>query len=601
MFRNLTKSYFFKIILSCTLLVCGITASLLFLCHRLVRQQEVSNYLANYDIAVSNQSSAFSARLIAFSDFFFPLINSSDSYDALCELYLSPNGRIPAEANEKLLNTLYSLCSSDNYCNGLLLLTRTGCLYQYDTRFAALIPLELTQTTFRFDPYTLQILSDSQIHSLSNEIEQLSDHMYGLCGTVFQQDNSGVNNLGYIIALYSTEEFSSLLSSSGLEDTATFTLMDEEHNILFSSDNNYTDSSMLYLPQQNMPSGTLQQISLGEERYYVSSLYQSRYHYYATCQIPESSISYSVIHYLVLLFGIVISLLCILLYTFALRSSNRKVQHVKKGMELFGHSNLSYRMPVPDNDDEFASIIRSFNRMCDELQRNVERTYLFEISQRKAELYAMQTSINPHFLYNALEQIRVQILQGKQHNASQMLLLLSKMYRYQTKSNLIITIGEECAQMENMINLYSYRTGGCDYEIELDNSLRKYGIPKNILQPLIENSFIHGFTDDSDDNMIMLTITLVESEGRDYIRFCLTDNGSTATAETIAAVREKLNQPIMDQNDTNGFALSNVNNRLRLFFSDCSFLQPYLCEDGGFGIVFLVPPMLPDEISAILK
>ena len=121
--------------------------------------------------------------------------------------------------------------------------------------------------------------------------------------------------------------------------------------------------------------------------------------------------------------------------------------------------------------------------MCDELQHNIEKAYLFEISQKKAELYAMQTSINPHFLYNALEQIRVQITQGKYSDASQMLLLLSKMYRNQTRRTLYVSIGEELNLCENLINLYMYRYGNFDYEFFIGNSLKIYGIPKTHYSP----------------------------------------------------------------------------------------------------------------------
>lgn len=116
--------------------------------------------------------------------------------------------------------------------------------------------------------------------------------------------------------------------------------------------------------------------------------------------------------------------------------------------------------------------------MCDDLQRNVEKAYLYEIAQRKAELYAMQTSINPHFLYNALEQIRVQILKSNSAAASHMLLLLSKMYRNQTRRNLYITIAEECSQSENLINFYMYRYGDFEYEFNIHSSIKIYGIPK---------------------------------------------------------------------------------------------------------------------------
>lgn len=605
MFRKLTKSYYTKIILLCTLLVLSVTGSLLYLCSRLIRQQEVSDYLSSYNIVISNQSAALSARLTAFADFFFPLISNSDAYDALCELYLSPNGDIPGETSELLLETLHSLCSADNYCCGLLLVTRTGRLYQYDTRYAALIPLELTQTSFSFTPYSLQILSDARISDLSSELEKSASHVYGLSGTVFLPKENGVSNLGYLIALYSTEEFSNLAADSGLENTADFTIMDRDYNMIYASDGNYDGDSLPYYPplpgSEDFTESFPRRITGNGSSYYVSSLYQNRYGYFTSYCLPEESLPISPLQTIVIFLGGLISLICILLYGIALRSSNRRVKNIKQGMELVGQNNLSYRMPVPKSNDEFTSIILSFNHMCDELQRNVENIYLFEISQRKAELYAMQTSINPHFLYNALEQIRVQILQGKHNNASQMLLLLSKMYRYQTRRDLFISIGEECAQMENLINLYSYRTNGCDYEIIIDNSLKKYGIPKNILQPLIENCFIHGFSAGQEENMITISISSLQDNGQTFLHFLVQDNGTSMTEEKLAELKQKLNEPVLSRSETNGFALSNVNSRLTLIFGEDATLKLSIGEDGGFCIAFQIPPVLPEDLSARLQ
>lgn len=601
MFRKLTKSFYTKIILVCTLMVLSITASLLYVTHRFIRQQEVNEHLANYNIAISNQSAALSSRLTTFSDFFLPLISNSAAYDTLCEFYLSPNGTLPNESAELLLDTLYTLCSSDNYCCGLLLMTRSGLLYQYDTRYAALIPLELSRTIFRFTPYQLQILSDTQISELSLDLEYPASHMYGVSGTIFQSGQDTVENLGYLIALYSPEEFNNVIADLGLEGSADFHILDTDYNVLYASSGDYAADSTRFLPPlpgEDNPSGNMTDfLRLDGSNYYVSALYQNHYNYFVTYQLPEDAIELSSVQVIVLLIGFLISTVCILLYGFALRSSNHRVRNIKQGMELIGKNNLDYRMPVPAANDEFASIIRSFNRMCDELQRNVEQTYLFEISQRKAELYAMQTSINPHFLYNALEQIRVQILQGKADNASKMLLLLSKMYRYQTKRDLFISIAEECDQMENLINLYSYRSNACDYEFNVESSLKKYGIPKNILQPLIENCFIHGFSPDQEDCMLTITISSLQQNDQMMIHFLLADNGTSITPEKIAEIEYKLSQPVMSSTENNGFALSNVNTRLTLIFGKEAALHPSIGADGGFCIAFTIPPVLPEDLS----
>lgn len=599
MIRKLMQSYYARISLICICLVSIVTGMFSFLCYNLISRQNVSEHLSDYNVLISNQSAALSSRITSFSDFFYPVFNDPDAYTALCDLYLSPNGSLPNDTMDVLLDTMNALCASDSYCCGVLLLTRTGRLYLYDTKYVSLIPLNFVRTTFRFTPFQVQIITDSQISELSSNMELPASHVYGLSGTLFRYKDNQLDNLGYMIALYSTEEFNNILASSGLENSAIFTVSDDSFSVIYSSDGNYDASGieeLLSRPARDTVNNA-RLISEGGEDYYVSSLYQNNYNYYTTYMLPAKNIPLSTTQSLILLFSLLLPLLCILLYSTVFRSSGRKVRNILNSMEIVDRNNLSYRMAVPKGNDEFVSITHSFNHMCDELQKNVENVYLFEISQRKSELYAMQTSINPHFLYNALEQIRVQILNGEGEKASRMLLLLSKMYRYQTKRNLFISIAEECAQTENLINLYSYRINDCEYEIHVDNAAKRYGIPKNLLQPLIENSFVHGFSPEQENGMITITALFPEDAGE--IRFTIEDNGRSITAKDLELLREKLSQPVMNRDEENGFALSNVNNRLKLVFGENACLNLSAGENGiGFKVSFSIPPVLPEELAA---
>ncbi len=599
MIRKLMQSYYAKISLICICIVSIVTGMFSYLCYNLISRQNVSEHLSDYNVLISNQSAALSSRITSFSDFFYPVFNDPEAYAALCDLYLSPNGSLPNETMDILLDTMNALCASDSYCCGVLLLTKTGRLYLYDTKYVSLIPLNFVRTTFRFTPYRVQIITDSQISELSSNMELPASHVYGLSGTLFRYKDNLLDNLGYMIALYSTEEFNNILASSGLENSAIFTIEDDSFSVIYSSDGNYNATGLeelLAQPSRKTVNNARLVSSAGED-YYISSLYQNHYNYYTTYMLPAGNIPLSTAQRLLLLFCLLLPLLCILLYSIVFRSSGRKVRNILNSMEIVGRNNLSYRMAVPKGKDEFVSITHSFNHMCDELQKNVENVYLFEISQRKSELYAMQTSINPHFLYNALEQIRVQILNGEGEKASRMLLLLSKMYRYQTRRNLFISIAEECAQTENLINLYSYRISDCEYEIYVDNAAKRYGIPKNLLQPLIENSFVHGFSPEQENGMI--TITALFPEGAEKIRFTIEDNGRSVTPPDLELLREKLSQPVMNRDEENGFALSNVNNRLKLVFGESACLQLSVGENGsGFQVSFSIPPVLPDKLAA---
>ena len=129
MIRKLMQSYYAKISLICICIVSIVTGMFSYLCYNLISRQNVSEHLSDYNVLISNQSAALSSRITSFSDFFYPVFNDPEAYAALCDLYLSPNGSLPNETMDILLDTMNALCASDSYCCGVLLLTKTGRLY----------------------------------------------------------------------------------------------------------------------------------------------------------------------------------------------------------------------------------------------------------------------------------------------------------------------------------------------------------------------------------------------------------------------------------------------------------------------------------------
>lgn len=600
MLKRFRNSYYSKIMVVCITAVCALTGILLPICGTLIHRQELAEELKNYDLALNQVSASLVSHQESLAANLTPIFEDDDKYNSLCNLYRSHSKKVPAEYADDVLELLSSVCYTDSYCCGVLLLTLTGHLYQYDASYHTLIPIQLRSLSQRLTPYRAQIFTDKQLETLSNDLQKPASRIYGLAATVFDSDDEETNYLGTMIFLYSGQEYSNIISNAGLYGDGTFSVLDKNRNVIYSSNDIYNSSDEFLSEDSSSASGTDDIVTktLNGTDYYVSSLYNSRFGFTASYQIPVSeSVPSNVITILAVL-SLLICLAAILFYVIAFHISDQKIQSIQKAMGLIGMNNLDYRLPVPRENDEFTQIIISFNRMCEALQRNVEKAYLYEIAQRKAELYAMQTSINPHFLYNALEQIRVQILQGSYSDSSQMLLLLSKMYRNQTRRNLYISIAEECSQSENLINFYMYRYGDFEYEFDIDNSTKKYGIPKNTLQPLIENYFFHGFIPDFDDNFLSIRTRPLKKETGMWIEFCVEDNGSSITPDELKLLKEKLAAPVLSRNEDNGFALSNVNHRLKLVFGEEAQLHPDVGSDGtGFAVRFCIPAILPDILQ----
>ena len=139
--------------------------------------------------------------------------------------------------------------------------------------------------------------------------------------------------------------------------------------------------------------------------------------------------------------------------------------------------------------------------MCEELQDVINRGYVSEIKKKNAELKALQAGINPHFLYNTLEAIRIKAYDDGNGEVADMIVLMANLYRGIVRSDTFIPIGKEINICRMYLRIISMRYADkLDCEITMDPQIMEYGIPKNLLPPIIENYFEHGIREGSLDN-----------------------------------------------------------------------------------------------------
>ncbi len=578
---------------------------LVLISNTILSKYEKVNYIKEYDIVLNDLHRIFNTRCHYFYNTLEPLFQNTSDYDNLCKLCTAdPEQTINPALSNALVNVFYDICMRDFNCIGILLHSNiTNRLYLFDLQYKTIESLRAESIYPSYSPYSLKFIDETVLVSLNERLGALSDHMYGLSGTIYNQNNTALASLGQIIVLYSTEDLVSSVSEQYLSEDAIFSITDLSGDILYQS----TDAEHLPVPDSitaSLPE-TVQNITVsGEEtrlegrNTYLSYIYNGRYEYLVSLMLPYSRVSLGYPRQLILVLILFICVFSILLFRFITKMSNDKVTFIRDGMSKLGGSNLDYRIPTDETNDEFSAIIEGFNLMCDKLQDNVEKSYVYVMQQQTAELYALQTSINPHFLYNTLEMIRVQIAQGRAQDASQMILLLSGIYRNQMRRDFFVSLSEELEQCEKLIELYMYRFGNFEYEFDIDDSFLPYALPKNTLHPLIENYFIHGINQNIEDNLITLSGKREEINGISYIRLTLSNNGLAISEEELVRLKEKLQGSIFENKDSGGFALPNVHNRLRIVFGEpCGLYPDNSIHDSGFEISILFLPMLPTEVA----
>jgi two-component system, sensor histidine kinase YesM len=251
------------------------------------------------------------------------------------------------------------------------------------------------------------------------------------------------------------------------------------------------------------------------------------------------------------------------------------------------HGDFSVFVKVRSND-EIGKLEYRFNRMVETIQQLINTKYKLEIKQRESELKALQNQINPHFLYNTLDMIRWTARIENAMETSRLIELLSKMFRISlSKGKIWIPLSEEISYVESYLELQKKRMGDkLRYDFQLEEVSKTSLIMKQILQPLVENSILHGLRGMKEIGHIIIKSSVENGD----LTIDILDNGVGIDVEKAnLLLNKKVNQ------ETEGFALSNVNDRLVTAFGSEYGLTFIGMDKPGTWVRIRLPFIVTEE------
>ena len=209
--------------------------------------------------------------------------------------------------------------------------------------------------------------------------------------------------------------------------------------------------------------------------------------------------------------------------------------------------------------------------MVDQVNQLMNSNYQNQRRMRKLELQALQEQINPHFLYNSLDSIKWLIRMNRIDEAIGMVKNLSLLYRISlSHGREIITVRDEIRHVRAYLDLQrqEYKSK-FTYEIHADESTYDYLTPKIILQPLVENSLSHGVGNARRE--IHITVSVLEAGKK--IHMIVSDDGTGIPADKLMQINAGLRGNTRGKDpapeaESGGYGMKNVNDRIRLYFSD---------------------------------
>lgn len=281
-----------------------------------------------------------------------------------------------------------------------------------------------------------------------------------------------------------------------------------------------------------------------------------------------------------LIVGIIVldSILLIFLYK-TFKQYSQQISIVMQAMEQTAAGNLETRIDTTKTEYELKELSIGINEMLDSINQFVEDIYKLEIKQQDAHMRALQAQINPHFLYNTLEYIRMYAISEGSEELADVVYAFSALLRNNTNQEKTISLKEELDFCEKYVYLYQMRyPNRVAYHFMIDPDLEKIEVPKFVIQPLVENYFKHGIDFTRFDNA--LSVKVLQEDKR--VRIIVKDNGRGMTEKRLKQVEEKLSHPKVELHESIG--LQNVNERLRANFGSSYYMSLENNETGGLTV-----------------
>ena len=286
------------------------------------------------------------------------------------------------------------------------------------------------------------------------------------------------------------------------------------------------------------------------------------------------------------------SLLAALILTYFLsRYLTRPIVRLSHIMSMQGDDNFSGVEAFHSRKDEIGVLYNEYNQMMEKLRNYIKTDYQNKLIAMDAQMKSLEARINSHFLFNTLASFNsIAEIEGSER-LSEMSIALGNMFRYtiKTKSELV-TLEEELSHVQDYITIQSIRFDNAfSYILNIPKSMYSFTVLKLILQPLVENSIIHGLSNFQTGSRIEISST---SQGS-LLYITVTDDGQGIDDEQLIKLQESLNEEAefieLGHRNNRSIGIKNIHSRIKLYYGEQYGLSISSSKYKGTSIVIKLP------------
>lgn len=276
---------------------------------------------------------------------------------------------------------------------------------------------------------------------------------------------------------------------------------------------------------------------------------------------------------------------------------SKPLARLSAAMDQFKQGDFTQQIEVVA-EDEIGEVTECFNRMVLDIKELIDRNYVMSLKEKESELLALQAQINPHFLYNTLDSLYWRTMDSGNEDLAEDIYTLSQLFRMVLGHGQgIIPVSQEIELIRCYLQIQKMRfTTRLEYEIDVEDEILDYRIPKLIMQPFVENAIIHGLENQEKTGSVIVT-----GRRKDRcLEFCIRDTGVGMTQEQINAIWDTGDSKKYASQRIGRYAIKNVRERLELKYKE-SYQLTIESEVGKGTVVTIRLPMDEKEVNICLS
>jgi two-component system sensor histidine kinase YesM len=411
------------------------------------------------------------------------------------------------------------------------------------------------------------------------------------------RDPAKGNIIGYVIIDYGTKFIEEILRNKIATQSSDIFIMDQDGQIIYAKgDRGYADARRIasaHIRHDRLDKLTAVKMQLNDEKIILSYYKSSNNNWTVVQTVPLDEIYRDIADIRDFTVKIIIAglLFTVAVSLFLAFSISRPISMLQKNMKKVEQGNFDISVHT-DSTDEIAQLQNSFYRMAEKIEEMIEKNYKVELLRKEAEIMAIQSQINPHFLCNTLSIIDSMAVIKGNIDVSRMCQALNKLFRYNIDFKKYSTLGQEAEQIKLYLYIQAVRYDNrLDYAINVPEELAGCKIMKLLIQPIVENVILHVV--EKRKGAYRLEISAEKNAGGD-VEIKIKDNGQGIPEARQQEIREELQSAgdlYSGTNEKNGYhiGLKNVHYRLKQNYGGRYGLTILSGRNMGTTVTIVIP------------